>query len=116
MMRPWQETFYTLVNPGSVADACESLKQRLEAMHKQIEAGRERGEREENLPPPIREEPRPPRRYDPDVVIAEFYDGGLPKARQEPPEVVEVIPEERSSWPPAGRGFVSRHSMRELRL
>lgn len=76
-------------------------------------------------------------------MIAEFYDGGLPKANQEPAEIAEAIPEEpprreakavreeesskvvtlggdaeasRATWPSPGRAFVSRESLRSRLL
>jgi hypothetical protein len=72
---------------------------------------KEREERQKSLPPPKRP-PRtpPPQKPDSEVIIAQIRTDGRGKANQEPPEVVEAIPEEtRSSWPPPGRAFVSRN-------
>lgn len=96
-------------------EARDTVKRRLKAL---ADAQRRRHSKDARDPAKALPPEKPPqhrRPRDPEQVIATFYDGGLPKAKQEPTETAEAVAEDdapRPSWPPPGRAVVSDESLR----
>jgi Rod binding domain-containing protein len=97
-------------------EAAEELKRKLDRMAgaKEIEARTEASPPRKALPKARKAEPKPrPDRSE--EVIAEFYDGGLPKATQEAPvEEVEAITEESEPVPRKDSYFYSQNGARVI--
>jgi hypothetical protein len=87
-------------------EAAEELKRKLDRMAgaREIQTRTEASPPRKTLPKAKKAEPKPsPDRSE--EVIAEFYDGGLPKATQEPPEEVESVAEEADEPAPRKESY-----------